>query len=245
MTDPYLGAAHAFYVCMGILRRKGHPAVLLLALVASSALVLGGWAGAQASARQTTTRHTTRQGLTATQTQKLLALIAETRSQAAAHDAEAVNGTLSEFTAYVRSLQAAGSINAATSASLVLKAQITESQAAAQLQTDTPTIAAGMSGPATTPAQATTPQAQAHPPQASPPPTTTTGTAPATATGGPATPETVQSAIQSWWATATAAARGDSSGPAGYTDQQAGPGHSGYGHGHGRWGHGSGGDGNP
>jgi hypothetical protein len=227
---------------MGILRRKRHPAVLLLALVASSALVLGGWAGAQATARQTTALHT-RQGLTATQTQKLLALITRARSQATAHDPNAVDATLSDFTAYVHSLRAAASINAAASASLVLKARITESQTAAQLQTDTTTIAAGTAGPATTPAQATT-QAQTNPPRASLP-TTTTGPTATPATGGPATPQTVQSAIQSWWAAATAAARGGSHEPAGYADQQTAPGHSGDGHGYGRWGHGSGGDGNP
>jgi ribulose kinase len=221
---------------MGILRRKGHPAVLLLALVAGSALVLGGWAGGQASARQTTARHT-RQGLTASQTQKLLTLIARARTEATAHSAESVNGTLSEFTAYVDSLQAAGSINAATSKSLVLKARITESQTAAQLETDTTTTAAGTSGPATTPAQATTPQSQLSTSQPAPPSTPTTPP--------PATPQTVQSAIQSWWATATATARVGTHEPAGYGDQQTGAGDSGYGHGYGRWAHGSGGNGHP
>jgi hypothetical protein len=244
LTDPYLRAADAFYLYMGILRRMRHPAVLLLALVASSALAVGGWAGAQASARQTTALHT-RRGLSATQTQKLLALISHARAQATAHHADAVNSTLSEFTAYVHSLRAAGSINAATSASLILKARIAESQTAAQLHTDTTTVATGTTGPATTPAQATTPQAQTSPPQASPPPTTATGSTPTTATSGTATPQTVQSAVQSWWATATADARSGSYQRPGYADQQTAPGHSGYRHGYGRWAHGPGGDGHP
>jgi len=235
LTHPYLRAAHAFYLYMGILRRKGHSAVLLLALVASSALVVGGWAGAQASARQTTAHHT-RQGLTASQTQKLLTLIARARSEATAHNAETVNRTLSEFTAYVHSLQAAGSITAATSESLTLKARIAESQTAAQLETDTTPVADGAQQPTRTPAQAPTPQSLTSTSQAPPPATTTAPTA---------TSQTVQSAIQSWWASATAPASSGSSAPAGYTNQQTGPGHSGYGHGYGRWGHGSGSHGHP
>jgi hypothetical protein len=187
---------------MGIPRRKGHPAALPLSLLASVALLLGGWAGAQASAKPAAGRR----ALTRSQTHTLLALVAKARADADASRAGAVLSALSEFTSDVQSLRASGSIDRATANKLLLGARISESQTAAQLQARPASTTADTTGTVipSTPAhgahrsQATTPIA---PPTATPTPGSATPPSPG---DQPATPQTIAGAIASWWEEATA-----------------------------------------
>jgi hypothetical protein len=250
LTPEYTGRAVAFYPYMGISRRKGHPAVLLLATLASVALVLGGWAGAQASAKPATGRHE----LTASQTQRLLALVATARADATAHKAKAVFSTLSDFTSYVQSLRASGSIDGATAVKLLLRARITESQAAAQLQISPTSTTAEGDATRTVTSGAPAQQGTQNNPATQATTAGPTGAKPAPPVNPPATPpvnqpaaaQTVAAAINAWWAAETAGLHNGAGWHHGYRrsgNGQPGPGQSGdrhYGHG----GQGSGGGGN-
>jgi hypothetical protein len=216
LTRAYARRVAALYTCMSISRRKGHPALPLLALFAIVALLVGCWAGAQASA-QTADRH---RDLTASQEQRLLALIARARTDATAHRPGAVFSTLSEFTSYVQSLRRSGSIDRSIASVLMLKARITESRVAAQLKVSPRSTAAAADTTgtvsSTTPAQAGTQSPPSVPVNqtASPP-----ANQPSTPPGDQATaPQGIVGAIVSWWEAAKAY-------------PHAGPGwHQGYGH---------------
>ena len=98
---------------------------------------------------------TGRHELTGSQTHRLLALVATARDDAAAHRAKAVFSTLSEFTSYVHSLRASGSIDQAFAVKLLLKARVTESQTAAQLRTSPASTTAEVDATRTVTAAAT------------------------------------------------------------------------------------------
>lgn len=134
LTNEYTRGHAAFYRYMGTHRRKRYPAVSSLALLAGIGLLLDGWAGAQAGTSPATARHK----LTVPHERRLLAFVAQARSDSATDRDEAVLTELSEFRSYVQSLRRSGSIDGATASILMPRARITASLSAARPQTGPP-----------------------------------------------------------------------------------------------------------